>query len=95
MKINGVEIPKNAVIDFFGWPFGLDMKRVARLRVRSDKFQKFFHIIRVDSELEENNFSGLYCKIKLVEDQNESGVLCAIIINGEFHDQMFFFELEK
>jgi len=95
MRIGKVEIPQNAFFEFYGSAWGMDLKRIARLYVRFNGSRKVFHITRIDSGLEENELSGLLCRISLIESRNESGVLCAVITDGELRDQMFFFELEK
>ena len=94
MRIGKIEIPQNAFFEFYGSAWGMDLRRIARLYVRFKGFRKVFHITRIDSGLEENELSGLLCKISLIESGNGNGTLCAIITEGKLRDQMFFFEVE-
>lgn len=103
MKVDGIEIPETAECTLIGWPYGPDLSKVARLKVKNNEISKTFDLVELTSELKDeygldNALMGEVCKISFIEKENgkqdEEGTM-AEIISGQYKKTFIFLKIKK
>jgi len=102
MLIDGIEISETAECTLIGWPYGSDLSKVARLKVKNNETSKIYDLTKLASELKDdfgldNALMGEICTISFIKKENgesEEGAM-AQIISGQYKNSFIFLKIKK
>jgi len=92
VNINGIEITENTDLIIKNWPFGLNLKVIARLTIKNGKTNNV-DLTEISSEIKEENLLTEIFKIKVPKTGKKS--FLTEIISGKFKGAMVFFKTKK